>query len=272
MRSSAIKIRYLIILPLVVLAVGTAGFMAIEKLSFIDALYFTIVTITTVGYGDIHPLTTGGKIFDIFLIVIGISSFLAILTNIAQMLIQRGQLRLHRYRLNMLIGVFFTEVGNQLLRIFTRFDPEIDKVRQDLIVTDKWSEAEFRQLKRRLGRHEHAVSPQLLELDTLHRFLQERGDILLRELENPDLVENETFTGLLWAIVHLRDELAARDTLQGLPESDVAHLANDVKRAYNLLSRQWTDYLQFLKSRYPFLFSLALRTNPFVENPSPVVR
>ena len=73
-------------------------------------------------------------------------------------------------------------------------------------------------------------------------------------------------------MVHLRDELAARSTLTGLPETDIAHLANDVKRAYSLLTRQWIEYMLYLKNRYPFLFSLALRTNPFVENPSAIVR
>ena len=51
-----------------------------------------------------------------------------------------------------------------------------------------------------------------------------------------------------------------------------AEFSECIRRVYGLLGRQWTDYLQYLKSRYPFLFSLALRTNPFVEKPSPVVR
>jgi hypothetical protein len=73
-------------------------------------------------------------------------------------------------------------------------------------------------------------------------------------------------------VVHLRDELAARTTFTNLPATDTAHIANDVKRAYSLLTLQWIDYMQYLKNRYPFLFSLALRTNPFVENPSPVIK
>ena len=45
----------------------------------------------------------------------------------------------------------------------------------------------------------------------------------------------------------------------------------DIKRAYGLLTRQWLDYMQYLKNRYPFLFSLALRTNPFAESASAIV-
>ncbi|MGD0780603.1 MAG: potassium channel family protein [Dehalococcoidales bacterium] len=262
----------LLLLPVAVVIIGTIGMMAIEHLSFLDAFYFTIVTIATVGYGDITPATTGGKIFCIFLIIIGIGTFLTILTNIAERLLHRRQRDMHHQRLNMLIGVFFTEVGNELLRIFTGFDPNIDGIRQDFKVAAQWTEKEFTNLRKRLHGYEHTIDNTTLDLDMLHRYLKEKGDLLIRQLENADLIENETFTELLWAVVHLRDELAARSTLARLPESDTIHLANDVKRAYVLLTRQWLEYMVHLKNRYPFLFSLAVRTNPFVENPSAIVK
>jgi hypothetical protein len=52
----------------------------------------------------------------------------------------------------------------------------------------------------------------------------------------------------------------------------MGQLAVDVTRAYTLLTRQWISYLEYLKTMYPFLFSLALRTNPFVRSPSAIVR
>ena len=266
------KLRYLLLLPAVVIVIGTIGFMLIEKLSFLDAFYFTIVTISTVGYGDILPTTAGGKIFAIFIIIFGIGSFLTLLTSGAQWLLQRRQLTMHRHRINMLMGVFFTEAGNELLRIFTKFDPNVGSVCHDCLVTPQWSAAEFLQLKKRLKRYEHAIDPVRLDIELVQQFLQGKGDMLVRQLENPDLVENENFSELLWATVHLRDELAARPSLKNLPETDLAHLAIDIKRAYSLLTQQWIDYMQYLKARYPFLFSLALRTNPFVENPSAIVK
>jgi voltage-gated potassium channel len=265
------RIRILIILPVAVLIIGTVGFMLLENLSFVDALYLTVVTISTVGYGDITPVTAAGKGFSIFVIVIGIGTFLTIITSVTQMLIQRGQNRIHRHRLNMLIGVFYTEIGNRLLRILTRFDPEIDTIRQEFFVHDEYTEVEFNQLRRRLRRYDFTISPEKVDLYELLEFLKEKGDLLVRELENPDLVEREYFTELLWAVVHLRDELLSRESLAGLPESDMAHLANDVVRIYRLLTLQWTNYLQYLKGAYPFLFSLALRTNPFVEKPSVII-
>ena len=48
-----------------------------------------------------------------------------------------------------------------------------------------------------------------------------------------------------------------------LPESDYEHLKLDTERVYNLLIYEWLQYMEHLMNNYPYLFSLALRTNPF---------
>lgn len=252
--------------------IGTFGFMMLEKLSFVDALYFTVVTISTVGYGDIHPTTTGSQIFGIVLIVFGIGTFLTIVSDVTQLFIQRGRENLRKQRLNMIIGVFFTEVGNRLLRLFVDCDRNIDAIRSEFNITDTWDTSHFIRLENRLIGHSAEISPDSLVLKPISEYLQDKSDLLLRQLENPDLIEHEFFTELLWATVHLRDELVYREDIDELPESDLAHLANDIKRAYLLLIRQWLSYLVHLKKQYPYLFSLALRTNPFVENPTVIVK
>ena len=272
MHTISKNMRYFLMLPFLVLVMGTIGFMLLENLSFLDALYFTVVTITTVGYGDITPVTTGGKIFAMIVIIFGISSFVSILTNLFQWFIRRGELNLHRHRMNMLTGVFFTEAGNELLRIFSRFDPHVETVRHQFMVTPEWTAEQFKNLKTHLSGYHYNVDIALIELDSLKEFLREKGDMLIRQLENPDIEEREEFSELLWAIVHLRDELVARKTFDSLPETDLSHIVVDIKRAYSLLTRLWLDYMLYLQNRYPFLFSLALRTNPFVENPSVVVQ
>jgi len=268
MRIDFKGIRLLLSLPIAILAVGTLGFMVLEGLSFIDALYFTIVTISTVGYGDISPTNIASKIFSIVLIIIGISTFLTIITNITQILIHRGQNRLRTRRLNMIIGVFFTEVGNELLNMFTQFDPGINKIRKDCLLNQDCSETDFISLRKKLQSYEYIIDPKLLDLRTLSEFLTRKGDLLLRQIENPSLIEHESFTELLWSVIHLRDELMSRQSLINLSEADIEHLANDAQRAYDALVRRWVDYLQHLKRSYPYLFSLAIRTNPFSDKPS----
>lgn len=56
-----------------------------------------------------------------------------------------------------------------------------------------------------------------------------------------------------------------------MPSNDLQHLAGDIKRAYIRLAGEWLDYMKYLKDNYPYLFSLAMRMNPFDQNASPIV-
>ncbi|OPY65538.1 MAG: hypothetical protein A4E63_02935 [Syntrophorhabdus sp. PtaU1.Bin050] len=103
----------------------------------------------------------------------------------------------------------------------------------------------------------------LIDLATLKDFLCGERDFLVRLLENPILLEHQSFTDLLRAVFHVTEELAYRDEVRNIPVTDRNHLANDIQRAYSLLVNQWLDYMKYLKSNYPFLFHLAMRTNPF---------
>jgi hypothetical protein len=266
------QFKFLLLIPLGTVVIGIIGFMQLEKLSFLNAFYFTMTTLSTVGYGDITPQTAGGKILSIFVIVIGIGTFLTLVTSATQWFLQRRQAALNKHRINMLVGVFFTEAGNELLRIFTEFDPGIEAIRKDFLVTVDWTPEKFQQLKNRLSSYEYKIEPGRFDLEKTWSFLHARGDLLVRQLENADLIDHENFTELLWATVHLRDELAARHSLKNLPRADMGHITVDAKRTYSLLTLQWIDYLQFLKVKYPFLFSFALRTNPFVENPDAEIK
>ena len=104
-------------------------------------------------------------------------------------------------------------------------------------------------------------------------FAEDRAheEFLLALLGNPSLLEHDRFTSLLWAITHLDEELEARPSIANLPEQDLAHLANDIRRFYDRLASEWLAYVEHLKSDYPYLFSLVLRTHPFQKHPSAIV-
>ncbi len=111
-----------------------------------------------------------------------------------------------------------------------------------------------------------------MDLEILRDFLIQNRRFLLALLENPQIIEHDSFAPLIQAIFHLTDELMARDRLTGLPSNDYDHLSVDINRAYAVLIVEWIAYMNYLKKTYPYLFSLAMRTNPFDSNASPVVR
>jgi len=60
----------------VIIIVGTAGFILIEGWGLLDSLYMTVTTIFTVGFKEVHPLSTSGTVFTLFLIILGVGTIL----------------------------------------------------------------------------------------------------------------------------------------------------------------------------------------------------
>ena len=76
----------------VLLTIGTLGFMMVENLAPLDAFYMTVVTVATVGYGDIVPKTTAGRIFTMVLIVLGVGTTYYSFTYLFSLMVE-GQLK-----------------------------------------------------------------------------------------------------------------------------------------------------------------------------------
>jgi voltage-gated potassium channel len=79
-------------LSIVLMGVGSAGYMVIEGWNFMDAFYMTIITMATVGYGEVHPVSLEGRIFTVVLILLGVGFFLYVAGNIIQFLVE-GRIR-----------------------------------------------------------------------------------------------------------------------------------------------------------------------------------
>jgi voltage-gated potassium channel len=111
-----------------IVAIGVTGYIVIEGWTFIDALYMTIITITTVGFAEVHPLSLTGKIFSIFIIIGGVGSALYILTATVQSVLE-GQFGITMGRRRMkakiakLKGHFilcgYGRVGQEIARTFS---------------------------------------------------------------------------------------------------------------------------------------------------------
>jgi len=212
----------------------------------------------------------------IFLYLLGDIAFVPIevllVTVIIHQVLSTREKSARMEKLNMVIGAFFSEVGTRLLTYFSDWDPKLNNIRKELVVTNDWSQEEFLGVSKRLRKYDYGIDIQRVDLEGLRRFLGSKLDFLLRLLENPTLLEHESFTDLLWAVFHLAEELAARDSFSRLPQTDYKHLAGDIQRIYVLLVHEWLNYMEHLKDNFPYLFSLAMRTNPFDQEASPILQ
>jgi len=250
---------------------GTTGFMYLEDLSFIDAFYFNIATMSTVGYGDIHPTREISRLFAVLLIVMGGATFLGLVANGSELMLLNRERRERIKKINMVLGVFFSEVGLQLLAVFSTYDPDADHLRQRLQITSRWTGREFRVAQQGIDRHSCTIDMTRVNLAVLRDLLAGRRNFMVRLLENPVLIEHESFAETLLAIFHLTEELSYRPDIDHTPEADAKHLAGDIGRAYQSLLNRWLYYMENLEEHYPYLFSLALRVNPFNPQATPVV-
>jgi voltage-gated potassium channel len=75
-----------------IVLLGAAGYILIEGMTFIDALYMSVSTVSTVGFGEVQPLSAGGRLFTIGLIIVGVSSAGYLLATAAELVFE-GSLR-----------------------------------------------------------------------------------------------------------------------------------------------------------------------------------
>jgi hypothetical protein len=175
-------------------------------------------------------------------------------------------------KLNMLIGTFYIEVGTELIRRLSGFSADISPVQERLRVMTGWREKDFAAAQAAVRSTDLGIDSEKADLAGLKVFLTSRRNFLLSLLANPNLMEHDVFTDLLWAVFHLVEELSVRESLEGLPKTDYDHLSGDIKRVFSQVLVEWLSYMKHLRDDYPYLFSLAVRTNPMDAAADPIVK
>jgi hypothetical protein len=218
-------------------------------------------------FRDVHHIFVYmiGDIAFLFISVLVVTLF------IEQVLAQREK-RILINKLNMVIGTFFSEVGLKLMQQFSVFVSNSSELSRQLDIKPSWTGKDFQAAAEAARRFPYEIRVDVSAMADLQTFFAQKRTFLVRLLENPNLLEHERFTDLLWAVFHLAEELSFRgDKIEQLPAADYNHLGGDLKRAYSQIASEWISYAQHLKQNYPFLFSLASRINPFRPNPSAII-
>jgi hypothetical protein len=243
-----------------------------RRFSFIFYLALAFLVLSAIVY-FIHYLVFG-DIHHIFIYMVGDLAFLPLEVLLVVLIIERVLARREKQaklqKLNMVVGAFFTEVGNHLLGSMLPYFGNRAEIAERMSVNADWNRKDFRRAADYAYHLDIELDTRDVDLEELKKFLSSKRTFILTLLENPNLLEHDRFTDLLWAVTHLDEELEARHSLKDLPDKDLEHLAVDIQRMYDHLASEWLDYVEHLKANYPFLFSLILRTHPFQEKPSPV--
>lgn len=197
------SIRHLklcILLLILIIMLGVTGYMTIENWDFLDALYMTVITLTTVGYGEVHEMNSSGRVFTILFIAIGVVYFLYIAGAVVQFMIE-GQIKtlmgrrsldkkINRLR-NHYIVCGYGRIGRILCRMLSRKPVDLVVIEKNpelvpLLDTDKIlyvpgdAEDETNLLKAGIKRAKGLIA--VLATDTDNVFL-----VLTARQLNPDL-------------------------------------------------------------------------------------
>src|SRR5438270_8370845 len=155
-----------------VLAIGTGGYMLIERWAPLDALYMTVTTISTVGFGEIHPLDMPGRIFTIGLILGGVGTIYYAFGVLAEIVFEGDIARYRRLRsmdkLRTALRDHFIVCGYG--RIGTQVVSELEKARSTCIAIDNNAEAIARlEHEGKLHVAEDAASEEVLKMAGIER-------------------------------------------------------------------------------------------------------
>ncbi len=157
-------------------------------------------------------------------------------------------------KINMLVGIFFTEVGGKLMH----FIIDADKDAKNYITNFE----DLNKIKKCLYEYNYKVDMKYIDLCAIKNILVEHNNLFVTLISNESILQHQIFTDLLMSVIHLRDEIIfiEKDKDSGF---NINHLENDVIRVYKNISIQWISYLEYLSKSYPFLYNNAIRVNPF---------
>lgn len=226
----------------IILAIISIGLYAAHLMIFKDVEHVTIFALSDLAFVPIEVICV---------------------TLIFHRVLDNNEKKKKISKLYMIIETFFSEVGTELLRAFAHNDKTLEKMDRLLNINCDWNDKEYKSLIKEIGAYEPDIHMNGADFEAIDMMLQECRPNLLSLLENPALLEHETFTELLMAVFHLAEELRLRYDFNNLTKTDNEHLTGDVKRAYVQLAIEWVDYTNHMRVHYPYLHSLCVRNNPF---------
>jgi len=167
-------------------------------------------------------------------------------------------------KINVIISTFFTEVGMQIMTAMSEFNRNHAEL-SNIIKTNDLNKNNQKQVRSLVKSYKYEMYADPEKLIELAELLAKRKSFMLSLLENSNLLEHDSFTDMIWAVFHVADELQNRGDLRILPDADIKHISNDLRRAYPALINEWIGYIVYLRDEYPFLYEAAKKRSPYCQ-------
>ncbi len=227
-------------------------------------LLLTSVFFYVINYLTLHDTTFIEKYLLAQLGFLPISVLLV--TVILNSLMTMRERREKMEKLNIVIGTFFAEIGKDLLRYLSKYDKNIEDIATEILHVENFENEDFERLKEIMNTRKFEINFSKINLYELRKFLLENKEFAVNLLDNPMLVEHETFTDLLWNVLHVTEELRRVINFDNLSEEDRDDIKGDLEKMYRLLSYEWLNYVHYLRDNYPHIFVYEAKTNPFIPH------
>ena len=240
------------------------------KLKLAIGLTIASAILYTIAYFGFHE--PDKVIFYIVIDLAFIPLDILIVALVIESLIEKKERETVLEKLDMILGVFFSEIGDELLETFTKINASSDEIIKNLENIENWSKKDYQNAYKHLETKGVTFNPSIKE-EEIPKYINElkgvfdgKREFLVGLIENPNILEKDSFSNLILAIFHLEDELKYRIQPEEVDIADFRHIVGDIDRVYSKLTLEWLKYLEFLNKHYPYMSSIALRTNPFNPN------
>lgn len=181
----------------------------------------------------------------------------AIATVVVGQVLSERERRERMEKTRMLTSAFYTEIGGQLMGILLA-ETEKEADLRGILIRNSREELSLEEAQRKLREARILLRVDEDAFYCVKRLILEHRTALLVISSNPLLLENESFTELLWGIFHLTDEFRLRGDFPDLPPAVQKHLNQDMEKVLRLLLLNWVGNVRYLKKQYPDFYKNAV--------------
>ncbi len=249
MKSLSRRLGLLVVMMATFVLVAAVVFMITEDLTPMQACYYAVVTVSTVGYGDIHPKTHLGMILSVVMILGGVGIFTGSVAIITNAIISSRDREAAKAKVRLLSEIFVRSIAIHLLEQFTASNPRAERLQSKMAAVQSLSLVDFKKAENELEKRDFCIELENLDSSELSAFLKSQSQVFLILLGSPSISESLGLTSILRRTYHLA--LTLKRPIHEMSSDLASALRENLQEVYHDLTLIWLDYMSNLAREYP---------------------